>query len=77
MLGILSDYIQWNGVDAVSRDFGIDEMDLKKILPKKEQKKFAKMQRKKPAETEESYCVNRYSNPRARRYRYWGHKTVY
>ena len=35
MLYILSDYSEWNGEDAVSRDFGIPVSDLKKVLPRK------------------------------------------
>ena len=42
MLYILADYWEWNGEDAVSRDFGISTGDLKKVLPRKTKQEILK-----------------------------------
>ena len=46
MLYILSDYSEWNGEDAVSRDFGIPVSDLKKVLPRKTKQERLKKKKK-------------------------------
>ena len=48
MIYILSDYCEWNGEDAVSRDFGIPVSALKTVLPKQTKKENHKKKKKEP-----------------------------
>ena len=59
ILYVLSDYAEWNGGDAVARDFGIPVAHLKRILPKN--LKSRKKTKKDTPIQEDTLCMNKYS----------------